>query len=325
MSLKTGGHQGVAVWFLSDFAQDPVMSNAAADFEVAEHSGQEDLDSDADFIRIDAVICEHDAVGQGPLRKGSEPFHWLTVETVSRALLARSADVRVGVWLLRAAVAQRGLAGAAEGLAVLGELATRPAGTIRPIAAHDETAGELHGPHLAWLCGDAFLHQLRHSRLSPASDASVLQLLSNGPAGVSLAEQEGARRALQGMRVDLVRLTRLSEQEAFVEPFDCSRLIALLDDLAAELSTPAPPGGTGPPASAPSDPASAVMLSREDVAAALDSIIAYFREHEPGHPAPIFLLRTKRMLGAGFEDLMAELFAESDALVAKLDRPRPPQ
>ncbi|NHR04913.1 hypothetical protein HA052_06850 [Chromobacterium haemolyticum] len=302
------------------------MSYATADIALPESPVLDELDFDADFARVDAAICEYDAVGHVPLRKGAEPFHWTSVESACRALLSKAADVRVGVWLLRAAVAQRGLAGAAEGLTALGAIAAQPLEKIRPAGQPDAPAGETHALHLAWLCGPAFLHQLTHSRLSADSEVSVGHLTKN-PAAAGPAARERALGDLSRLRAGLAGLTDLSESEGFAEQFDCAGLIALLDELEAALT----PTLAAVPVEAPvlreatqaarALPAGA-LKSREEVAAALDLIVAYFREHEPGHPAPIFLLRAKRMLGAGFEELMAELFAESDALVAKLDRPR---
>lgn len=65
-----------------------------------------------------------------------------------------------------------------------------------------------------------------------------------------------------------------------------------------------------------------VLRSRQEVGAALDRIVEYFRVHEPSHPAPIFLSRIQRMLGAGFEEVMAELYPEAASLVAQLSRPQ---
>lgn len=305
------------------------MNHAIADIALPDTPAAEELDFDADFARVDAAICEYDAVGQVPLRKGAEPFHWTSVESACRGLLGKAADVRVGVWLLRAALAQRGLAGAAEGLAALAAIAAQPLENIRPAGQPDAPAGETHALHLAWLCGPAFLHQLAHSRLSADSELRVGQLAKD-PAAAPPAERERALRDLSRLRAGLAALTDLSQREGFADQFDCGGVNALLDELEAALT----PMLAAVPAEAPvlSEAAPAAralpagaLNSREEVAAALDLIVAYFREHEPGHPAPIFLLRAKRMLGAGFEELMAELFAESDALVAKLDRPRPLQ
>jgi len=54
----------------------------------------------------------------------------------------------------------------------------------------------------------------------------------------------------------------------------------------------------------------------------LSRMVAYFQAHEPSHPAPIFLNRVQRMLGANFETLMDELYPEADQLIAKLERPK---
>lgn len=301
------------------------MKDSTADIVLSEQPASQELDFDVDFIRIDAAICEYDAVGLAPVRKGGEPFHWGTVESASRVLLGKAADLRVGVWLLRAALAQRGLAGAADGLEALGAIAARPLANIRPAGLPDAPAGELHALHLAWLSGPAFLHQLTHSRLNLDCGISVRQLIK-GHGDLPLVERERVRCDVSRMRAGLARLLDLSVLENFAEQFDCAGLNAVLEELDTAL-TPSRAALSAKSAleAAPGAALPESLSSREEVAAALDRVIAYFHEYEPGHPAPIFLARAKRMLGAGFEELMAELFAESDALVARLDRPRPTQ
>ena len=63
------------------------------------------------------------------------------------------------------------------------------------------------------------------------------------------------------------------------------------------------------------------LSDRSDVSQMLAHIITYFRTYEPSHPAPIFLNRVQRMLGANFEELMGELYPDAQQLIAKIERP----
>jgi len=90
------------------------------------------LDFDEDFALIDAAICEYDAVGNAPQRKGESSFQWSSIETSCLGLLARAKDIRVAIWYMRACMARRGMAGLAEGINVLADIMSSPVDEIHP-------------------------------------------------------------------------------------------------------------------------------------------------------------------------------------------------
>jgi type VI secretion system protein ImpA len=63
------------------------------------------------------------------------------------------------------------------------------------------------------------------------------------------------------------------------------------------------------------------LRTRSEVSDMLTKLIDYFQTNEPSHPAPIFLNRVQRMLGANFHELMDELYPDANQLIAKLERP----
>ena len=68
------------------------------------------------------------------------------------------------------------------------------------------------------------------------------------------------------------------------------------------------------PASAPngdSAVALGVVRNRADALRQIDSIIAYFEKNEPSSPVPDMLRRCKKMVGAGFMDILRNLSPES--------------
>jgi type VI secretion system protein ImpA len=129
-----------------------------------------------DFYALEAMVTDHDADGDAPLRRGAQPFSWLIVEQLARRVLQEFGDLRVVLWLLRATMAQRSVVGLAEGLQELIALLSQ-----RPVEAPDEEALEDLGVQLLWLSGPAFRAQVERLRVSV--DAFVGTLLELGGRG----------------------------------------------------------------------------------------------------------------------------------------------
>ncbi|AOJ07440.1 ImpA family type VI secretion system protein [Burkholderia mayonis] len=293
------------------------------------------LDFDEDFIKIDAAICEYDSVGYAPQRKGESAFQWASVETACLALLKKAKDVRVAIWHLRACIARRGLIGLADGVRLLADLMSAPVDELHPRALPDESPGETLSIHLGWISGPQFLHQLGSSRFEDR-DATLNDLI--GGRAASIVEDRDYRIRANTLVHDIKdSLSRIRESIAAIEQeLNVSRALDLLNVAASRLTqteagnanvvatelVDAAPGvpvlGVLPPAASPGG----ALRSRQEVGVALERIVEYFRVHEPSHPAPIFLSRIQRMLGAGFEEVMAELYPEAASLVAQLNRPQ---
>ncbi|WP_175029352.1 ImpA family type VI secretion system protein [Burkholderia seminalis] len=288
------------------------------------------LDFDERFIQINAAICEYDSVGDAPPRKGESPFQWASIENACVLLLKEASDIRVAIWYLRACMARRGVAGLVDGIKCLAAIMVLPTEQIYPRAQSDESPGEIHALHLGWIAGPQFLHQIGNAFLE-GKDVTVNELVCGmvDSAIWDQASQERAINVIGEIRESLVIIERALIPEKQV--VDISRVLDLLDRALGAL------GPRVDAAAAPSDGTSAhkcsastrvedfdsrsVLSTREEVAIALGHIVEYFRVHEPGHPAPIFLSRVQRMLGAGFADLLAELYLDGAALAAKLERP----
>ncbi len=288
----------------------------------------EGLDFDEDFVRIDAAICEYDSIGNAPQRKGESAFQWTSIEKACLGLLARAKDIRVAIWYIRACMARRGIAGLAESVGVLADIMSLPVEAIHPRALPGEVSGEIHALHLGWISGHQFLHQFGCACFGE-TDVS-LNALANGEAGAILKEaahKTSASRFLHEIQESFVRINesmRVAGQQV-----DITGVLNLLSLALSRL------GANGPPAANDVLPihdveqgrggevyeSRAGLATRKDVEAALDRIVEYFLLHEPSHPAPIFLSRVRRMLGAGFEEVMAELYPEGAALAAQLGRP----
>ncbi|WP_184066387.1 MULTISPECIES: ImpA family type VI secretion system protein [unclassified Paraburkholderia] len=288
------------------------------------------LDFDEDFIKIDAAICEYDAVGLVPQRKGESAFQWASVETACAALLEKAKDVRVAIWYLRACIARRGLAGLADGVRLLADLMRAPVDELHPRALAGESHGQALLIHLGWIAGPQFLHQLGSARL--ANREETLNDLVSGRTASSAEDRDDAKTMALVQDIHESLSDVMKSAVAIGQDLDVSRALDLLDVAASRLAQTGAPAANPahesiaqPRADAPQpEPAcpGGALKTRREVGAALERIVEYFRVHEPSHPAPIFLSRIQRMLGSGFEEVMAELYPEAASLVAQLNRPQ---
>ncbi|MGL5001458.1 MAG: ImpA family type VI secretion system protein, partial [Casimicrobium sp.] len=53
------------------------------------------------------------------------------------------------------------------------------------------------------------------------------------------------------------------------------------------------------------------LASRADAIRALDAVCAYFEQHEPSSPVPMFLNRAKKLTGMRFVDIIRDMSPES--------------
>lgn len=80
---------------------------------------------------------------------------------------------------------------------------------------------------------------------------------------------------------------------------------------AAGAEVEAAAGGDGQPAAAASF--SGAVRSRQDAIRALEAVSAYFRQHEPSSPVPLFCDRAKRLISMDFLDVLADIAPDAVA------------
>ena len=295
----------------------------------ASSASAEGVEFTDEFQHLDGLISAHDSEGDGPLRKGGQAFQWSVVEPPALALAAVAPDLRVGLWLLRAGMAQRGLQGLAESLTRLANWIGLPAAQLFPRASDGDGAREVHALHLSWLASAPFMHQLRVVALWPGIPLTLDDLAERVPAAhvQALGPLAQIASALVQSKEALARIDAALREESDALGLEINLPVELLNralkaaspaaaSVSAEVAAPAEPLPHAPPAM------HANPVSRDEVRLHLDRIIGYFKDHEPGHPAPIFLMRIQRMLGANFQELMSELYPDAKSLLAKLERPQ---
>jgi len=283
------------------------------------------------FAELDQLISRHDAEGDGPLKKGEEAFRWSTVEAGSKAILEKIADMRVGIWLLRAQVIQHGLAGLRSGLGELQVLSRMAPERVLPEADEGETPRQAHALPLGWLGGEDFLGLLRSTLVHPAASVRLGDLLRSVAVGeaLTLTQRSDAtdmlresREILAEIRASIVDAGAVWDRDPVVATelmSDLIRVLALRGKTAPETTELAATTNSaekervGLPAGRPQD--------RKEIKQMLDHLHEYYINTEPAHPAPLFIARLRRMVDASFEEIMKELYAEAPALITRIKSP----
>lgn len=156
----------------------------------------EDLEYDADFLRL-----ERDSRGQPERSMGdsilpAEPPEWRSIQQQSLDLLQRSKDLRITHFLMQSSLALEGLPGMARVLTLISELLKQYWAELHPrLDADDDNDPTVRINALAGLTSDVTIRLLRESILTrsrtfgavslrAAANASGLQSFQIGRAHV---------------------------------------------------------------------------------------------------------------------------------------------
>jgi type VI secretion system protein ImpA len=283
-----------------------------------------DITHTEEFQSVDAMVSAYDAEGDGPLRKGEAAFNWGSVEGLCLSLAEKAADLRVGIWLLRAALADLKIDKVLQSLERIAEWTTLSPDQLHPVSVGDDDG--IHALILGWLASPAFIYGMCQLKVNASSDltlaeleteeqhSSMLQLDEKIVLVQQLKELLNALATIEkhifdGYSIEgrsLIRVSQLLER--------CLEKVAPNENVTAEQNNHQ--------ANLLAIQASGNLNSRSEVREMLMRINAYFQTHEPSHPAPIFLNRVQRMIGANFEELMDELYPDAQQLIAKIERPK---
>ena len=314
-----------------------------------------DLEYDPAFLAL-AVAAEGKPEQQfGDTIIAAVESDWADVATQAEALLARSKDLRPAVLLLRAATRAQGLAGTRLGLELLSGLLERFWDSVHPqLDADDDNDPTMRLNALAALNDDsALVRDLYEARLgvaagigpirvrdlaiargllTPADDASPLSaaavqgglddILAGAPEtadtmrglGAMLGRLSGlvAERSTRGEGLDLGRLKGITHLLAQAAPGAAE---AVSQDAAADEAVGAPAAAR---TAAPGE-----IHTRQDALLALDRVIHYLEQAEPGNPAPLLITRAKQLIGVSFLDIMANLAPNALETIEVITGPRP--
>jgi len=276
-----------------------------------------------EFQLIDQLVNDHDADADAPQRQGVAPFQWSTVLDLGKKIVTQCADLRVGIWMLRAAMATQALSGVRVALSRLATWCELPLEQLFPLAEDGEDARELHILTLSWLSSPSAMYGLGNTVLH-AHWPLTLEALANHqePLAVDEAIKAEVLADVSAMISAAEAIESLLSEGSVAQTLSLAAALSLLNKAKKRLA-PHVAGGSAVEelVNLPQQHRPAPLSKRDEVQRTLGELIDYFKTHEPGHPAPLFLTRVQRMLGASFEDLMRELYEDAPQLVAKLDKP----
>jgi type VI secretion system protein ImpA len=265
-----------------------------------------ELGYEDDFARLRELAGAVDRNVEAP------PVEWAKELARTEALARKGRDLRVWVWLTRAALAAEGLEGLVRGLELIERGLASFWDTLPPLDPDDPDPA---GRYLARVNAMALLGA-SSAHLKPAEAArlrSVRHLVEDlerraaGRPPEELAPLAGrARAALAAIKARFA--------SGFGAAADPQLGFEALDSALARVTTPAVPAGApaadaaaadgpGAPAGAPAGPA----RTREDVVRLLDQVLDYYRRHEPSSPVPLLVTRAKRLVPMSFVEALKEL------------------
>ncbi len=281
--------------------------------------------------------------------RAAQPPEWPDVLERALALAARTRDLRVAVWVLRAAARVQGLAGAAAGLQLVNGLLQRHWEGVHP----QLDPGEGHDPTARVSALSALVHpsagladlrqaaltdrkgsltvrdlELAFSRAEPmpgeaaptpeGARAGLAEAVQQQPALPAAAQ--AARHAAEAMAACIAERVGAAADIDFAP---LTRLLRTVDDalqgvVAAAPEGEAPPNGdlprTAPRAAAPAGE----IASREDAIAALQRVCDWLERHEPSHPAPLLIRRAQRLMSKNFLEIIRDLVPDGLDPIEKL-------
>lgn len=318
-----------------------------------------DLEYDPAFLALGVAVEGKPEQQFGDTIIAAVEPDWAEVATQAQALLARSKDLRPAVLLLRAVTRTQGLVGTRLGLELLAGLLEQFWDSVHPqldpdddndptmrlnalAALNDETAmvRDLYEARLGVAAGIGPIRvrdlAIARGALMPTDDGTPLTSAAvQGGLDEILADAPDTASAMRNLESLLGRLSELvAERSVRREGLDLGRLKSIAHLLAqaapeataAEPQDVAAPGAgesTGAPAAAGASAAPGVIRNRQDALQALDRVIRYLEQAEPGNPAPLLIARAKQLIGVSFLDIMANLAPNALEAIEVITGPRP--
>ena len=279
----------------------------------------DDLAYRHDFIELMQLAAGVPDVEYGAMRVAAVEPPWAEIEIRTSRLMQESRDLRLAVLFTRARAIRHGLAGLADGLALIDALlgidwlALHP--RLDPDDAFDPTErinilAELATPAQCLRLAETPVIEL--SRLgelplaafqSGACDTSGNQLAI----ALSVADTTAVTHSTALLADCISHAANIEHQvNKHLVPgrgLSLAPLSAMLQ-AALDLLGPSP---AAPPATDQQARPDGALASRGEIAQQLEHICDYFHRHEPSSPIPLLLRRAIRLLEMDFLAVMAEL------------------
>lgn len=277
----------------------------------------------------------------------SLPISWNFIQEKATHLLTACIDLRVAMWLMRSELHTLGVAALYKNIKLIDDALVKNPDDVYP-HIHDEPAGSGHAAALGWLSTPQCLSEIKVSRLLANSELTLEHIVLFGaertegqpsfPEMVMMLEKscqhylsqslpplaEQLRYCIDGLE----RIENHANKKADLGDgyrLDCRHIIVFLGQVLKKTGLLICPHTTSDnktnreelsvtPIIVTSNASllsAGNITSRQDAILMLDRVIEYFNRHEPGHPAPIFIKRTQKMIGMDFEAIVQELIPDA--------------
>ena len=312
-----------------------------------------DLEYDNDFLALTQASAGKPESQFGP----AEPPDWRAVVDRAEALLARSRDLRIAIFWLRAKLHLAGYGALPLGLTLINGMLDQLWEHLHPQPDPDDADPYARVNALTALREpDGLIGDLRESRLVQdraigeltLRNASVtLGLLAAADGETTFGKSQVTRMlgdalvktpALRSQCQQAVALTRqlmalVNDKLGSDSAPDLRALYALVNGVAGLLPENGADGAAGggePDAGAAASGGSGggndgarrslsgAVHSREDAIRAIDLVCEYLERAEPTNPAPLFLRRARQLIGQNFLQLIKALAPEALSGVASM-------
>ncbi|KNC90620.1 ImpA family type VI secretion system protein [Trabulsiella odontotermitis] len=301
------------------------------------------VEFDPMYGEIESMLAQLDESSDPLAEAGAAPqVNWSLVAEHAKKMLEQCYDLRVALWLIRANMYLDCISAVYHGITELGQVLMSENNIAYPKSETDNS-NEGHAAALGWLSAPQFIAELKSIKLTREHNYQLHDLINvdaNSSAEYSFSSSSSILLAIntyyqQNSLPDFnEQLTAISQTLENVEAYanqysegyllDCHALRSFLtkalsqlkqqsapvnlneDDINAERSNIAGIAG-----SLLLDGGDANIRSRQEIILMLDRILDYFQRYEPSHPAPIFIRRSKQMIGMDFISIVEELLPES--------------
>jgi len=307
----------------------------------------DNLEYDSAYIALDSASQGKPEQQFGDTVIAAVEPDWRLVQEQAQSLLARSKDARVAMLLLRASTRLQGIEGFSQCLSLLGGLLERYWDTLHPqLDADDGNDPTMRLNALAPLADErTVLRDLYDAQIGVARGTGALRVrdvaIAHGqlaaPAGEaapSPAQIDGALASIHAQAPERIRTLAalaaqvdglqalLSRHTGRGDAIDLAPLRGICNMLAkacAPLEAGAgtsPAGGHASTIGAIDDGGARIdgasgerteIRSRQEALQVLDRVIHYLQQTEPGNPAPLLIMRAKKLIGVSFMEIMADL------------------
>jgi len=275
------------------------------------------MEHEEDFQRLYALMNAYEQEGEvGPVKVGEQAFAWAVVIQLCENILQRAADIRVAIWWIQALIKEKCLSDLLIAFRVIDHWLVSDITVIDPRAEEDENHLEILALNLSWLGTEQFIGAITQLRIVQGGDLRLGQIIL---ASDRSAFTENFHNQISEIHEIFLRFHVFMQKIESSNVYGLERSIEYLGQLLSRNEAVAPINNS---VELSETTIPAVIKSREEVARAIEKVIAYFHQVEPAHPAPILLERVQRMLGASFHEIMKELYADGSQLVSRIERPQ---